>query len=73
MHSYVLFLFKNDIILDLYISGIDYINDFFIDDSVLMPQETISIKFKFIKKNVVYRIDQNSRSIYAFQIFPKLL
>jgi hypothetical protein len=73
MHSYVLFLFKNDIILDLYIDGIEYINDLFIDVSLLMPQETISIKFKIIKKNVVYRIDRNRRSICAFQIFPKLL
>jgi hypothetical protein len=66
------FLLKNDIILDLYIDGIECINDLLIDVSLLMPQETISIKFKFIKQNVVYRIDQNWRSICAFQI-PNLL
>jgi hypothetical protein len=42
-----------------YIDGIECINDLFIDGILLIPQETISIKFKFIRKNVVYRIDHN--------------
>jgi hypothetical protein len=46
-------------ILDLYIDGIECINDLFIDGILVIPQETISIKFKFMRKNVVYRIDHN--------------
>jgi hypothetical protein len=55
------------------LDGIEYINDLFIDASLLMPRETISLKFEYIKKKVAYRIDENSRSVCGFQIFPNLL
>jgi hypothetical protein len=55
------------------LDGVEYMNDLFIDATLLMPRETASIKFEFIKKKVAYRVDENSSLICGFQIFPNLL
>ncbi|CAF1376494.1 unnamed protein product [Rotaria sordida] len=55
------------------LDNIEYINDLYIDATLPMPRETISLKFEFIKRKVAYRIDENSRLICGFQIFPNVL
>ncbi len=50
MHSYFLFLFKNDIILDLYIGGIEYINDLFIDVPRSKNPKTNPIGFRVVDR-----------------------
>ncbi len=55
------------------LDGVQYSNDLFIDATLLMPRETVSIQFEYIKKKVAYRVDESSRSIRGFQIFPNVL
>ena len=55
------------------LDNIQYINDFSIDTTTIMPPEIISLKFESIKQKVAYRVNENTTTICGFHIFPNLL
>lgn len=45
----------------------------YINATLIIRRETISVQLECILKKVVYRVDENTNSIYGFQMFPNLL